>query len=210
MNTSFTFPRLPAAPISSQRGSHPETADRRKDRRRQSIDANSAAAHLFGLTLSASEPPTAVNKDTAIHLGEMDVDIADPGPPASKQVPVPPRSSTDPEEDEDEEEDDELAGDDNDGEDGVHTAPTSVDSHASKPQESGSDDVDQMDVETAGGNASSTENAGGSAAGGEDGKRHACAHCAKRFNRPSSLRIHLNTHTGAKRTFSFSLCPYFR
>ncbi|KAF9067742.1 hypothetical protein BDP27DRAFT_1225398 [Rhodocollybia butyracea] len=27
-------------------------------------------------------------------------------------------------------------------------------------------------------------------------KRHVCALCCKRFNRPSSLRIHSNTHTG--------------
>ncbi|KAK7053590.1 hypothetical protein R3P38DRAFT_3305096 [Favolaschia claudopus] len=31
----------------------------------------------------------------------------------------------------------------------------------------------------------------------EEGKRHACPTCGKRFNRPSSLRIHVNTHTGA-------------
>ncbi|KAJ7212761.1 hypothetical protein B0H12DRAFT_1033176 [Mycena haematopus] len=30
-----------------------------------------------------------------------------------------------------------------------------------------------------------------------EGKRHICPICAKRFNRPSSLRIHVNTHTGA-------------
>ncbi|TDL15274.1 hypothetical protein BD410DRAFT_732986, partial [Rickenella mellea] len=33
---------------------------------------------------------------------------------------------------------------------------------------------------------------------GRDGKRHTCVHCGKRFNRPSSLKIHVNTHTGAK------------
>jgi len=31
-------------------------------------------------------------------------------------------------------------------------------------------------------------------------KRHVCPTCFKRFNRPSSLRIHVNTHTGATRT----------
>ncbi|KAH9949156.1 hypothetical protein B0H21DRAFT_155793 [Amylocystis lapponica] len=31
-----------------------------------------------------------------------------------------------------------------------------------------------------------------------DEKRHRCPHCSKRFNRPSSLNIHVNTHTGAK------------
>jgi hypothetical protein len=30
-------------------------------------------------------------------------------------------------------------------------------------------------------------------------KLHECRHCLKRFNRPSSLRIHANTHTGARR-----------
>ncbi|KAG2014333.1 zinc finger and SCAN domain-containing protein 5 [Coprinopsis cinerea AmutBmut pab1-1] len=29
------------------------------------------------------------------------------------------------------------------------------------------------------------------------GKKHVCPTCFKRFNRPSSLRIHVNTHTGA-------------
>ncbi|KAF9037067.1 hypothetical protein BJ165DRAFT_1353811, partial [Panaeolus papilionaceus] len=29
------------------------------------------------------------------------------------------------------------------------------------------------------------------------GKKHVCPTCNKRFNRPSSLRIHVNTHTGA-------------
>ncbi|KJA14465.1 hypothetical protein HYPSUDRAFT_150411, partial [Hypholoma sublateritium FD-334 SS-4] len=29
------------------------------------------------------------------------------------------------------------------------------------------------------------------------GKKHVCPTCLKRFNRPSSLRIHVNTHTGA-------------
>jgi hypothetical protein len=34
------------------------------------------------------------------------------------------------------------------------------------------------------------------------GKRHVCPTCFKRFNRPSSLKIHVNTHTGATRTCS--------
>jgi hypothetical protein len=38
--------------------------------------------------------------------------------------------------------------------------------------------------------------------GAEEGKKHVCPTCAKRFNRPSSLRIHVNTHTGATREFS--------
>ncbi|TRM62914.1 hypothetical protein BD626DRAFT_43054 [Schizophyllum amplum] len=32
---------------------------------------------------------------------------------------------------------------------------------------------------------------------GDSTKKHVCTMCNKRFNRPSSLRIHLNTHTGA-------------
>ncbi|KAL4264863.1 C2H2-type domain-containing protein [Pleurotus pulmonarius] len=32
--------------------------------------------------------------------------------------------------------------------------------------------------------------------GGETGKKHICPVCSSRFNRPSSLRIHINTHTG--------------
>lgn len=32
------------------------------------------------------------------------------------------------------------------------------------------------------------------------GKKHICPTCFKRFNRPSSLKIHVNTHTGATRT----------
>ncbi|KAG9219686.1 hypothetical protein CCMSSC00406_0005992 [Pleurotus cornucopiae] len=32
--------------------------------------------------------------------------------------------------------------------------------------------------------------------GGETGKKHLCPVCGSRFNRPSSLRIHINTHTG--------------
>ena len=40
----------------------------------------------------------------------------------------------------------------------------------------------------------------------DSGRRHACPHCAKRFNRPSSLAIHVNTHTGDKRKqFCWSL-----
>ncbi|KAJ7024893.1 hypothetical protein C8F04DRAFT_968392, partial [Mycena alexandri] len=31
----------------------------------------------------------------------------------------------------------------------------------------------------------------------EDSRKHLCPTCGKRFQRPSSLRIHANTHTGA-------------
>ncbi|TFK34362.1 hypothetical protein BDQ12DRAFT_689885 [Crucibulum laeve] len=43
------------------------------------------------------------------------------------------------------------------------------------------------------GNASDDE----SPSEGNSGKKHVCPTCLKRFNRPSSLRIHVNTHTGA-------------
>lgn len=42
---------------------------------------------------------------------------------------------------------------------------------------------------------------GGDGEGGEK-RRHECTKCGKKFNRPSSLKIHLNTHTGAKRESS--------
>lgn len=56
--------------------------------------------------------------------------------------------------------------------------------------------------EVGGGNAAGGT---GGAAGGATfrldgrGKKHQCPQCSKRFNRPSSLRIHVNTHTGARR-----------
>ncbi|KAJ7351434.1 hypothetical protein DFH08DRAFT_1078446 [Mycena albidolilacea] len=40
--------------------------------------------------------------------------------------------------------------------------------------------------------------------GSLEGKKHVCPTCAKCFNRPSSLRIHVNTHTGA----TPFRCPY--
>lgn len=33
----------------------------------------------------------------------------------------------------------------------------------------------------------------------DEERKHACPECGKAFNRPSSLAIHVNTHTGAKR-----------
>ncbi|KIK97001.1 hypothetical protein PAXRUDRAFT_137231, partial [Paxillus rubicundulus Ve08.2h10] len=39
---------------------------------------------------------------------------------------------------------------------------------------------------------------GSSLQGEGRGKKHQCPHCGKRFNRPSSMKIHVNTHTGAK------------
>lgn len=52
---------------------------------------------------------------------------------------------------------------------------------------SGGDDVEGDDGEADGPNG--------------EKRRHPCPRCGKRFNRPSSLKIHINTHTGAKREF---------
>jgi len=41
-----------------------------------------------------------------------------------------------------------------------------------------------------------------------NGKKHVCPTCHKRFNRPSSLRIHVNTHTGATRKLVHLPRPY--
>jgi hypothetical protein len=35
--------------------------------------------------------------------------------------------------------------------------------------------------------------------GGDNDRKHVCPRCQKRFNRPSSLKTHLHTHTGSKR-----------
>ena len=35
----------------------------------------------------------------------------------------------------------------------------------------------------------------------DDDRRHGCGICHRRFNRPSSLMIHMNSHTGAQRTY---------
>ncbi|KAJ7277417.1 hypothetical protein C8J57DRAFT_1581895 [Mycena rebaudengoi] len=37
---------------------------------------------------------------------------------------------------------------------------------------------------------------GGEGYANDGGKKHVCPTCGKRFNRPSSLKIHLNTHSG--------------
>ncbi|KAJ7500051.1 hypothetical protein FB451DRAFT_1016828 [Mycena latifolia] len=37
-------------------------------------------------------------------------------------------------------------------------------------------------------------------------KKHICPTCAKRFNRPSSLRTHVNTHTGVTRVLHVPAC----
>ena len=38
-----------------------------------------------------------------------------------------------------------------------------------------------------------------------DDRRHGCGICHRRFNRPSSVLIHMNSHTGAQRKFSQTL-----
>ncbi|KAK7053572.1 hypothetical protein R3P38DRAFT_2601282, partial [Favolaschia claudopus] len=37
-----------------------------------------------------------------------------------------------------------------------------------------------------------------------EGKKYVCKQCGKRFSRPSSLKIHVNTHTGAQPY----ICPH--
>ncbi|KAJ7140556.1 hypothetical protein C8R43DRAFT_1017467 [Mycena crocata] len=70
----------------------------------------------------------------------------------------------------------------------VRTEPLQLPRQA--PSSSGSSDGDgDMDVDVDDG-----EDDGD---GTGEGKKHVCPTCAKRFNRPSSLRIHVNTHTGA-------------
>ena len=65
--------------------------------------------------------------------------------------------------------------------------------------------ADDMDVDM------DAPDAGDAADAGPPGKKHVCPTCLKRFNRPSSLRIHVNTHTGATREFlSFVLPIYAR
>ncbi|KIY68986.1 hypothetical protein CYLTODRAFT_421118 [Cylindrobasidium torrendii FP15055 ss-10] len=79
--------------------------------------------------------------------------------------------------------------------------------HRPKPS-SLSTEVISINLHTrAGSSARSLSSEGSEASDGEDdisSKRHLCTICNKRFNRPSSLRIHLNTHTGA----TPFRCPY--
>ena len=42
----------------------------------------------------------------------------------------------------------------------------------------------------------------------DDDRRHGCGICHRRFNRPSSLMIHMNSHTGAQRTSTLSIAPH--
>ncbi|KAK7053577.1 hypothetical protein R3P38DRAFT_2761349 [Favolaschia claudopus] len=66
----------------------------------------------------------------------------------------------------------------------IHHAPTSPTSSEREVEVGSNYDGDELDD----GEWSSME---------EGGKKHVCPTCSKRFNRPSSLRIHINTHTGA-------------
>ncbi|KAH9853247.1 hypothetical protein C2E23DRAFT_116159, partial [Lenzites betulinus] len=61
----------------------------------------------------------------------------------------------------------------------------------------------EAEAQIARASAIASEAPGGSARGkasatDDSERRHCCPHCNKRFNRPSSLAIHVNTHTGAK------------
>ncbi|KAJ7736121.1 hypothetical protein B0H16DRAFT_1574541, partial [Mycena metata] len=75
-------------------------------------------------------------------------------------------------------------------------------SHASSSGSgSGSSDgdaeMDLLDVDMDDAEDELDSGAGEEGGESEEGKKHVCPTCAKRFNRPSSLRIHVNTHTGA-------------
>jgi uncharacterized Zn-finger protein len=84
----------------------------------------------------------------------------------------------------------------------THTSPPSAsrDAHHAHSSSGSSDgDADMEDADALEGED------------GAEGKKHVCPTCAKRFNRPSSLQIHVSTHTGATREFSvllpFASCP---
>ena len=77
-----------------------------------------------------------------------------------------------------------------------HQFPESSDVHSQIPGVSGQAREGTAEPEV-------DEDADGSPDG--EKRRHPCPRCGKRFNRPSSLKIHLNTHTGAKR----ELRPFF-
>ena len=77
-------------------------------------------------------------------------------------------------------------------------SPTMISFPVSRPSASKSSKQTPSDY------ASDDENPGESA-----GKKHICPTCFKRFNRPSSLRIHVNTHTGATRKILFLKKKFF-
>lgn len=66
-----------------------------------------------------------------------------------------------------------------------------------------SDDADSVDLDADG--------RGGDSADcqwhGDNDKRHVCKTCGKGFNRPSSLKIHANKHSGAQRALLSLLSP---
>jgi uncharacterized Zn-finger protein len=69
-----------------------------------------------------------------------------------------------------------------------------------------SDDADSVDLDVDG------HGRGGDADSdcqwhGDNDKRHVCKTCGKGFNRPSSLKIHANKHSGAQRAFLSLLFP---
>ena len=76
----------------------------------------------------------------------------------------------------------------------LRDAPPPLPAHA----RAGDDDMD-VDMDA--------PDAGDAADAGPPGKKHVCPTCLKRFNRPSSLRIHVNTHTGATREFLSFVLP---
>ncbi|KAJ7908497.1 hypothetical protein B0H13DRAFT_2661976 [Mycena leptocephala] len=72
----------------------------------------------------------------------------------------------------------------------THTSPPSASRDAHRAHSSSGSSDGDIDMEDADALEEGED-------GAEEGKKHVCPTCAKRFNRPSSLRIHVNTHTGA-------------
>lgn len=85
----------------------------------------------------------------------------------------------------------------------MHTPSSSVDSSASPLSPSGSESDELADDDsTSGPSAYGGSPPGIRALDADDvHRRHECPHCHRRFNRPSSLGIHINTHTGERRTW---------
>ncbi|KAF7318561.1 hypothetical protein HMN09_00366400 [Mycena chlorophos] len=73
---------------------------------------------------------------------------------------------------------------------------TVINGHDAESRSSSASDGQDVDMED--------DDEDGDDDGNPSTRKHACPQCAKRFNRPSSLRIHVNTHTGA----TPFRCPY--
>ena len=83
----------------------------------------------------------------------------------------------------------------------LHTPSSSVDSSASPLSPSGSESDELADDDSATSSGAYGAGSPGTRSDADDAhRRHECPHCHRRFNRPSSLGIHINTHTGERRT----------